>query len=973
MRIYYRYFISFLILVSFVIGIVMAAFLVFLIPPMKGAFYESSEIMGEAVSEQFINSMHTLADVVTEALVQPLAVEDMEGVHNIVGAAKKDSDIEYIYVYGSDGVILHDETQDLKMRGKKITDLFDIQTVPSTLLLEETERNILIIFDRVSLHDRILGGVCIGVSLNKVNAKREGLVNNFITLHRKSLRTAVALVCYVVFLLILISILLSILFARRLSQPIKAMAGLTKKIGQGEYDIVVPVTKNSEIGHLAESFRNMMKSLKETTVSRDYFQNILNNMNDGVIVTDSNGSIKMMNRTTSLYFGCQEEPLVGRHIRDILGWDEAQYKRHRSALFALAQEAQSDSDAFPANGRGALKGESFESLLVDCYNRKRTVLLSSSAMYRISGVIEGFVYVVHDITEIRKTEEALDMHRTYYQQLFANSPQGIVLIEEDGTIVDVNKGFETLFGYTREQVIGRNKWRILAPHNFYSESVLYNKIITKQKVLEKETYRKCRDGRIIPVSVVGYPVKMKNKTQGFFYIYYDISKQKQFEVQLYNQAFYDTLTALPNRALFMERLDHAIKMLNRKPDYSFAVLLIDLDRFKWVNESLGHSVGDKLLVEISQSIQTCLREGDTLARMGGDEFAVLLEDCSSLQDVTRVVSRIQNCFDAPTQIEENEIYTSASIGIVLEMDSYQTPESILRDADIAMYKAKEDGEGRFRVFTHIMRERAADFLALETELRNAIKNNEFTLHYQPIVSLQSNRLEGFEALIRWEHPINGTVFPNRFIPLAESTGLIVPMGHWYISEACRQLKEWHDKVPEARNIGMSINISPRQFAEKGLVDFIAEALDTHKLEPEALRIEITESTIMREAQTATEMITRLKDLGIKLAIDDFGTGYSSLSYLQIFPIDYLKIDRSFISGEGDENDKAEMVKTIISLARNLGMVVIAEGVEEEKQLKLLRELRCDQAQGFLFSRPLDRHKAFHLISDLECMIKERVS
>src|ERR1041385_6695593 len=426
-------------------------------------------------------------------------------------------------------------------------------------------------------------------------------------------------------------------------------------------------------------------------------------------------------------------------------------------------------------------------------------------------------------------------------------------------------------------------------------------------------------------------------------------------------AFHDPLTGLPNRAMFTELLKAEIETSKRNKEHLFAVLFLDLDRFKNVNDSLGHGYGDLLLVAFAERLERTLRPVDTLARFGGDEFAILLSGMTDATDAVRVAQRIQDELSQPFVLDKNSAFATASIGIALSSSGYDRADDILRDADIAMYRAKENGKARYEVFDHGMHARAVSRLQLESDLRQAIEQKEFCVYYQPIVSLQTGRLAGFEALVRWNHPRRGLVSPGDFIPVAEETGLIVPIGEWVLQEACRHIRECQLAHASHRALSLSVNLSARQVAQPDLLSRIKEALDDSKLNPHCLKLEITESVVMENAEAAAQMFKQLRSLGVQLSIDDFGTGYSSLSYLHRFPLNYLKIDRSFVSRLTTDNDNA-IVRTISTLARNLGMEVIAEGIETEEQFQQLKMLGCEYGQGYLFSRPVANEGVDHLLA-----------
>ena len=436
----------------------------------------------------------------------------------------------------------------------------------------------------------------------------------------------------------------------------------------------------------------------------------------------------------------------------------------------------------------------------------------------------------------------------------------------------------------------------------------------------------------------------------------DIDKRKKAEEQLLHDALHDTLTGLPNRALFKDRLSHTANIAERSIYYLFAVLFLDIDRFKIINDSLGHRVGDQLLIEISHRLEQCLRPGDTVARLGGDEFALLLAGIKDTNDATYIAKRIQKKLQLPAIIDGHEIFISASIGVAIGTREFSNPDEVINFADIAMYHAKMNGKARYELFDQKMHTKVVDRLNLETALRKAIDHQEFHILYQPIVSTKTFRLKGFEALIRWQHPEYGLIQPNDFISVAEETGLIIPMGRWVLQEACGQAKRFQDEFPSDPPYSISVNIAGSQFSPL-LVKDIKEIFRETGLDGSSLKLEITESMLIKNAEKANHLLLELRELNVGLHIDDFGTGHSSLSYLHKLPITMLKIDRSFIARMGMEPENTEIVKAIITLAHNLNMETIAEGVETEHQVNILYSLGCDLLQGFLFSKPLTPEEA----------------
>ena len=435
----------------------------------------------------------------------------------------------------------------------------------------------------------------------------------------------------------------------------------------------------------------------------------------------------------------------------------------------------------------------------------------------------------------------------------------------------------------------------------------------------------------------------------------EIVKHKQTQKKLLKIAFYDSLTGLPNRNLFLTLLQKAIERSQKEEDYLFSVLFIDCDRFKVVNDSLGHQIGDKILQKIATRFKSCVRSLDTVARFGGDEFIILLEELEDLNFSKTVAQRLIERLKPPLLINDRKIFLDASIGIILNTKNYQSPEIILRDADMAMYRAKESGKGRYQIFEPEMHLLAQEKLQLETDLRLAIKREEFVLHYQPIFSFKTNSIKGFEALIRWNHPQKGLLSPIHFIPIAEETGLIIPLGMWVLKEACRQLKVWHQQNLTPQKLTMNVNISTQQFTQVNLIRQIDQILTQTQIYGQFLNLEITETAIMDNSDFAHDILKQLRKRQIGLSIDDFGTGYSSLSYLHRFPVDQLKIDRSFVKNIELKKDGVNIIETIITLAQNLNMEIVAEGIENQEQLAILRHLGCQFGQGYFFSKPLPRN------------------
>jgi diguanylate cyclase (GGDEF)-like protein/PAS domain S-box-containing protein len=546
-----------------------------------------------------------------------------------------------------------------------------------------------------------------------------------------------------------------------------------------------------------------------------------------------------------------------------------------------------------------------------------------------------------------------------FRSAFDNAAIGMALVTPEGRWLQVNGSLCKLLGYSEQELMTIDYLSVLHPNDL-SPALANFKDLLRGKIrscqMEKRYVHKSGQD-VWGLWSASLAQDVHTMTPNLIFQIQDITDRKQAEERLHYDAFHDALTGLPNRALFIDHVKLAIARLRRREDHIFAVVYLDLDRFKVVNDSLGHMGGDQLLIGIARRLESCLRPGDTIARIGGDEFTVLLEDVGDGSDVTQIAERIQAELSAPFSLSSREVFTTVSMGIAFSSKEYERPEDILRDADTAMYRAKVMGKARHEIFDTGMHSQALKLLQLETDLRRALERKEFMVVYQPIMSLETGQLCGFEALIRWPHPERGLISPMDFIPLAEETGMIVQIGEWVLREACEQMRRWQLVFPTEPPTFMCVNLSVKQFSQLDLIEKVATILEETNLAPTSLKLEITESAVMENVETATNMLNQLRLLGVQLAMDDFGTGYSSLSNLHRFPINTLKIDRSFITRMVENNENAEIVRTISGLAQNLGMDVVAEGVETRAQLDILRSLGCKYGQGYFFSKPLDSQGA----------------
>ncbi len=575
-------------------------------------------------------------------------------------------------------------------------------------------------------------------------------------------------------------------------------------------------------------------------------------------------------------------------------------------------------------------------------------------------------------TKVKERTAELRESEMKYRTIFENTGTATVIVEDDTTISLANSEFANISGFEKYEIENYKSWlhfidektqRKISNGQIAPEHLEFGHIAPHFECTFIDKNRTKKDMLCTLAAIPGSERSVVSLA--------DISELKEAEHQIYHQAFHDALTNLPNRALFMEHLNMALKRARRRDGYYFAVLYLDIDRFKLVNDSLGHSVGDRLIKAFAERIQQSLRDLDILARFGGDEFVILLEDIENSAYASGVADRLQQELKRAFMIEGKEVFAPASFGVVLNTRDYDEAEDIIRDADAAMYHAKENGKAQYKIFDKTLHKKALHLLQRETDLRKSIHTDEFENYYQPIVDLQTSSLVGFEALIRWNHPQLGLIYPGSFISIAEETGLIIPITQKIAQRACTDLCDWQAQLQDELNLTMNINISSKHFLSPTLLDDIKKILDITGMPPEQLKLEITETALMEDADETIRLVHRLKDLGLQLVIDDFGTGYSSLSYLQRLPIDTLKVDRSFVSRIQSEPDgNRNIVEAIISLAHRLEMLVVAEGVETEEQFAILLEMNCQFGQGFLFSKPLSKVQVDELIENILKLARE---
>lgn len=658
---------------------------------------------------------------------------------------------------------------------------------------------------------------------------------------------------------------------------------------------------------------------------------ILDQIHDSVITMDLTGFITGWNKGAERIFGYTAAEAIGRHV-----------------LFLYADEDENEDD---------LLGDVFLEQgghKMEVRRRRKSgevfwASLSLSLVHDQRGNAVGLIGYLVDITDRLESEQRLRLHA----RIFDHSEEAILITDAQERIVSVNPAFCRITGYLAEEVLGQTP-RVFQsgrhPPSFYE--TMWGAIHATGR-WQGEIWDKRKSGEEFPQwSSISAVRNSAGEVTHYFSIFTDITERKRSEEQIHHLAYFDSLTGLPNRSQFFNLLDRAL--LDAKRDGSEgAVLFVDLNRFKPINDTLGHDVGDLLLKEVGQRFRSALRESDLVARIGGDEFVVSLSDMTNSAHAGGVALKLLDALDAPFILQGQELRVGASIGISLYPEDAMATETLLRYADIAMYRAKQRGDNGFAYYSHEMNQRSLDRLKIEAGLRKALEQGELLLHYQPKLELESGRVVGAEALVRWQHPDRGMVPPGEFIPVAEESGLIVRIGDWVLEAACIQARCWLDAdMPVMR---VAVNLSARQFTP-GLAGKVRDLLNRHQLPAAWLELEITESMLMHSAEEVITMMDELVGLGVSLSLDDFGTGYSSLSYLKRFPIETLKIDRSFIEGTPGDSDDCAITSTIISMAKQLKHRVIAEGVETADQVAFLKTLGCEEIQGYIFSPPLSAGK-----------------
>ena len=686
---------------------------------------------------------------------------------------------------------------------------------------------------------------------------------------------------------------------------------------------------------LMQELRRRNDLARSVARSEQMLRQVLDTLPVGVRVADSEGNLVLGNAASTRIWG--ESRAQGTpHSADLRGWRADSGEPLEAADWGMA--------------RALASGETSRNEVVDieCFDGSRkTILHSAAPIVSAEGEIVGGVAADEDITERRVLADTLRESEARYQALFEHSIDAVFLMRPDGGILSANAQACRLLGYTENELRALGRQGLTEPDDPRVAALLDEH--RREGAAHGELKMRRKDGGWVPVEVSSTTFRDRSGELCASLIIRDITDRKRAEEHIEYLAYHDELTGIPNRAHFQRAFEHTIATSQRQ-GLNSALMVVDLDRFKNINDIIGHEAGDQLLKQVAARLRTCLRDGDVLARLGGDEFVILMQDASSIDAVSAVANKILEATSRPLVIDEQEFLITASIGISTSPHDGTDLQTLLRNSDVAMYRAKESGKNGFQYFSPDMDAHGRERLSIESALGRALERREFILHFQPKMQVSSRNVAGMEALVRWHNPEKGLMQPGEFIAIAEETGMIVPIGDWVLTEACRQGQALH--AAGHCNLRVAVNLSARQLYDEGLARRVSEALAQTGFPAENLELEITESMVMRDAEGAIKVLQALRDTGVRIAIDDFGTGYSSLAYLKRFPIDCLKIDRSFIRDLPEDRDDASITRSIIAMAHNMKLEVVAEGVETVPQLDFLHAHGCDEIQGFLFSEPL---------------------
>ena len=861
-----------------------------------------------------------LVQLAAEQLADPLYYFDFEKLYSLLTPFRQAPQVRYLYVYDAEGKIVHDGKRSIPAYGQPVPDDLAMQVLRSKHqehILTATELRMAI---PITMGDVVIGGLLAGFSLDRIQDSSALMHRQLSTIQDEVLNNSLVILALTLLFLCVLGLGMAWLLANHLSQPIRRLAIMARELGQAPMSVDFdPPTRNDELGQLGRAFAEMTDNLRRTMVSRDFLNRIVDNLKESLFVTDAKGHIRFVNREASRMSGYMLHDLIGRPVAHLVRLE----------------------------GQALVEGK-WEATLIRCDGSTCPVAIRCS-----SDAGEGYICVVEDISQqLRHHRE-----RRLAAKVYQGSSEGIVIMDSRGTILSANPATLESLGLQSHELRGRRLADLCIDEGVASQ--IQSSLEGGQR-WEGEAWIRGKSSEMIPFWLNLSSIRERSGVITYYIaILLNLRERKEAEQKIFQLAYFDPLTQLPNRVQFQERLQQTM-VLAESGAHRMAVLFLDLDRFKIINDTYGHAAGDALLQAVAKRLQGLLRSEDTLARLGGDEFAIILGYLKQSEEAVTVAKKVIEAYARPFVIENFQMYTGASIGISVFPDDACDCTELLKHADLAMYQAKSQGCNLYRLYSKELNATITEHALLENDLRLALERNELELYYQPQWHLQDNMIIGLEALLRWHHPDRGWVSPSVFVPLAEECGLISRIGEWVLRTACRQMRHWQ------RSTGVycliAVNISALQFKHPALLRWIEELLQETALLPEFLELELTETTLMTHANETIDILQRLNQLGVQLAVDDFGTGHSSLNYLKRFPLHRLKIDRGFIRHVTDDPNDAAIVKTIIHLGHNLGLSVLAEGVETQSQVDFLLRHGCHLAQGWRFSKALPA-------SEIECLLR----
>ncbi|WP_165912716.1 sensor domain-containing protein [Effusibacillus lacus] len=669
--------------------------------------------------------------------------------------------------------------------------------------------------------------------------------------------------------------------------------------------------------------------------SDEKYYTIIENLKDGYYEVDIYGNFTFANSSLCNMLGYKEDELIGLNHRNYTDEENAKKLLHAfNRVFVTGEPVKSME--FEYHTQKGKQGES------------RVAEISVSLIKDVYDQPVGFRGIVRDITDKKRAKLQLEESEQRYKSIVENNSDAIYSVDLYGKLLTVNPAAEKLTGYHAKELCNRNMIELVVPEDVEKAITHFN----KAKAGDPQDYEVSvihNEGQILQIHVKNVPIVVNNRIVGVYGIARDVTARNKAIETINHMAYHDILTDLPNRRFFQEQLRVGLQHAKAQGE-KLAVVFLDLDRFKVINDTYGHGAGDRLLQIIADRLQDCRGDNEVVARMGGDEFTLLIPGIKEAEDALGTVQRVFRALKEPIFINGLEVHITTSIGIAVYPNDGEDAETLMKHADSAMYRAKEQGKNNYQFFAPVLSSDWVQWLTLENDLRKALERKEFKIYYQPQISIRTGRVIGLEALIRWHHPEKGLISPAQFIPLAEETGLIVPIGEWVLWEACRQNREWQDAGYAKMRI--AVNTSARQFQQGNLAQTVQNVLRETGLDPRWLELELTESAAMHQAENVIDILQQIKKLGVSISIDDFGTGYSSLNYLKRFPVDFLKIDQTFVHDINQDSDDAVIVNAMIAVAHSLNLKVVAEGVETQEQLDFLKQRRCDVVQGYFFSKPV---------------------